>query len=689
MSLDTVVAAAGALIAVGLAIAVIIVKPGGTSAKFFAGGMALFGAESICEALSFTAVQPGAMAYWQSWSLVVKSVLPGVWLCFSASYSRGDGRAFVRKWKWLLLASTIVPLIFALVCRAHLFELLQDSSSTWLRFTTAGRILNALLLLGTVVILMNLEQTFRSAVGTMRWRIKFLVLGVAVIFGVWIYTRSQILLFSGHDLSLIGIESIGLVLGTILVLVGYVRSGFGEVDLYPSRDVLQTSLTVLLVGGYLIVVGVLAQIAAYLGGAFSLRFAAFVILLGVVSLALLFLSEKARRRIDLFVSRHLRRPHYDFRKLWSRFTETTAEASDPAALSTAVADLLSETFHSLSVSIWLIDDETDRLVPAASTSGARYEDSAQKVLPATLIQSLTGPMDLDVATDERAAELRTLNRKQFREGGHQICVPLRARERSYGLVILSDRVSGMPYTAEEFDLLGCIADQTAARLVSLQASSQLLARKEFEALQRVTAFFVHDLKNATSTLSLMLTNLPAHFADPAFREDAMRGIRSTAARIDQLISRAGSLRSQPAVEAAECDLTSLISESLQNLNGSMQVEIVQNLSPFLRVRADREQLQSVITNLLLNAAEAKGTSRVTIETSSLGEWVTIKVSDNGCGMSPAFIRESLFRPFQTTKKKGLGIGLFQSKMIVENHRGKIFVTSAPGAGTNFRIQLPL
>jgi signal transduction histidine kinase len=58
-------------------------------------------------------------------------------------------------------------------------------------------------------------------------------------------------------------------------------------------------------------------------------------------------------------------------------------------------------------------------------------------------------------------------------------------------------------------------------------------------------------------------------------------------------------------------------------------------------------------------------------------------------MSPAFLKGSLFRPFQTTKKKGLGIGMFQSKMIVEAHRGKIRVESEPGAGTTFRVMLPL
>ena len=248
---------------------------------------------------------------------------------------------------------------------------------------------------------------------------------------------------------------------------------------------------------------------------------------------------------------------------------------------------------------------------------------------------------------------------------------------------------GTQYTTEEFDLLGGLADQTAARLMNLQISSQLIARKELEALQTVTAFFVHDLKNAASTLKLMLTNLPVHFADPAFREDAMRGIRQTIGRIDQLISRAGSLRAELELHPTECDLNSLVTESLKGMNGHSDLEWIPKLNPLPPVMADPERIQSVITNLLLNASEASGTSRVTIETGRLEEWASLQVADNGCGMSPSFVNESLFRPFRSTKKKGMGIGMFQAKLIVEAHRGKMSVRSAPGVGTTFRILLPI
>jgi K+-sensing histidine kinase KdpD len=94
--------------------------------------------------------------------------------------------------------------------------------------------------------------------------------------------------------------------------------------------------------------------------------------------------------------------------------------------------------------------------------------------------------------------------------------------------------------------------------------------------------------------------------------------------------------------------------------------------------------------LLINAREAVGgNGQIRVETSQREGRAVLSVADNGCGMSPEFLRHSLFRPFQTTKKKGLGIGMFQSKLIIEAHRGSIQVESEPGKGTRFGIFLPL
>jgi putative PEP-CTERM system histidine kinase len=258
-----------------------------------------------------------------------------------------------------------------------------------------------------------------------------------------------------------------------------------------------------------------------------------------------------------------------------------------------------------------------------------------------------------------------------------------------GVVTLADRVGGTPYTVEELDLLKCMGDQIAVGLLNLRLTEEITRGKELEAFQAMSAFFVHDLKNAASTLSLTLQNLPVHFDDPAFRSDALRGIGETANRINELISRLTAFRHLE-VNLAEVDLNRVVDDALKALNGTANIKVLKDLRLEPKLRLDRDQLGSVITNLLLNARDAVGPEgEVRIKTAQNGNWAIVSIADNGCGMNPAFLKSSLFRPFQTTKKKGLGIGMFQSKMIVEAHRGRILVESEPAVGTTFRVMLPL
>lgn len=206
----------------------------------------------------------------------------------------------------------------------------------------------------------------------------------------------------------------------------------------------------------------------------------------------------------------------------------------------------------------------------------------------------------------------------------------------------------------------------------------------------MSAFFVHDLKNAAASLNLMLKNLPVHFDNPAFREDALRGIGSTARRIDEMIGRLTALRQRPASHPVEADLNQLVIEALDRLDQMPHLDLTKDLQPLPRILADCEQIRSVVTNLVLNARDALGTEgRIGVRTEHLGGNVVLSVTDNGCGMSAAFLKDSLFRPFQSTKKKGLGIGMFQSRMTVEAHGGAIRVESETGKGSTFRVSLPV
>ncbi len=701
MNSNSLVAFLAATFSGTLAAALIIRRRHSIASWCFIAGIGTLALESALSGLSMQTELPANVDYWQTLALVMGSLMPGLWLCFSLTYSRGNYAEFLVKWRFVLIVVFLLPIGLSLGFWNELIAVLPLTAPAhgwWLKIGMPAKALHVLLLIATVLVLVNLEGTFRSAVGMMRWRIKFVILGLGVVFAARIYTRSQALLFSGNTLDLTVVDSCGLLIGCAMIAVAYARGGLANiVDVYPSRAVLQSSVTVILVGAYLTIVGVLAQvIGEFGGGAASFPAQAFVLLLAVALLGVLLLSDRLRQRTRRFVSLHLRRPEHDYRKVWTEFTRGLSNVANESDLCAAAAKSISNTFDVLSVTIWLVDDQKDRLVLGATTSQFRRA-AAETATGLAECSSILGglrkhlePFDLEKTKEDWGGALREACPTQFPHGGNRLAVPLVAGNRHLGCAVLADRVNGLRYSAEEADLLKCIGEQVAASILNLRLTKELMAGKELEAFQTMSAFFVHDLKNAASSLSLMLQNLPVHFNDPTFREDALRGIAATVGRINHLIERLSALRRKLEVSPVESDLNQLVAETLNSLNGMPGVEFVQDLHHLPNFPADRELLQSVITNLLLNAGDAVGSAgRITIQTQQRDGLAILSVSDTGCGMSAAFMTDSLFRPFQTTKKKGLGIGMFQSKMIVEAHRGSIQVESESGKGTTFRVFLPL
>ncbi len=299
------------------------------------------------------------------------------------------------------------------------------------------------------------------------------------------------------------------------------------------------------------------------------------------------------------------------------------------------------------------------------------------------------PVDIEASSAGWAAALRRMHPSEFHKGGHRVCVPMIGQGELIGLITVGDRVSGTAFTLQDFDMLKCIGDHATAGLRNVQLSQKLLQAKELEAFQTMAAFFVHDLKNAASTLNIMLQNLPVHFDDPVFREDSLRGVSKTVTHINRLIGRLSLLRHEQKLKRVESDLNEVVADAIAGLEKAAGSLLTKDLHPLPKVMLDREHMLKVVTNLVLNATEAVAADgRVGIETRPETNWVILTVSDNGCGMTGEFLSRGLFRPFQTTKKSGLGIGMFQSKMIVESHGGRIDVASEPGKGTTFQVFLP-
>ena len=221
--------------------------------------------------------------------------------------------------------------------------------------------------------------------------------------------------------------------------------------------------------------------------------------------------------------------------------------------------------------------------------------------------------------------------------------------------------------------------------------------RQFESFMRLSAILTHDLKNAITGLSMLVSNMERHFDREEFRADAVASLREATERLKRVVARLSepvkSLSGEYRRDARPTDLVPLIrrvlSTNAPDASGLYRVEA--RLPDALVATVEPERIENVLENLVINAVEAMGATggRLTVEAGQLdGGHVFFSVSDTGPGMSEEFVRTRLFRPFTTTKANGIGLGLYTCREVVEAHGGRLEVESRPGAGTRFRAVLP-
>lgn len=691
---------AGGAVACPLVLGVLAFAGRKTNGMALALGLACFAAESFLQAAAARAVSEAAALRWQNLSLLALAVSFGPWMVFGLTFARGNQREFL--WKWFPAVLSIgVPSVVVGVWAAQdgaIGIVTLGKPFDWAyRTTWPATAVHVACLLASVLVLMHIEGTFRASVGTARWRIKYAVIGLAILFGARIYGSSQVLLYSGIGVSLAVVTSGALALGSVAIGHSLVRTRLEGVDIYPSTRALHQTVTTVLVGLYLLVVGVLAQVANALGEDVAFPVKALLILVAMAVLGMLAMSDRVRQRMRLMVSRHFSRPVHDYRQVWSTVTERTAALADREAYCRVLVKLVSETFDALSVSLWIPDEHGHRLALAASTSLVGTDSVRSIEMPTDVLRAMGSrfiqqpqPGDLELTAEAWAEALREHNPTRFPNGGTRSVVPLVSGGEMAGVMVVGDRVKGLPLATDDFDLLKCLGEHTGAALRNLKMSGRLLEMREFAAFQTMSTFLVHDLKNTASTLSLMLRNMGTHFDNPEFREDAIRGLGRSVEHINDLIARLTSLRRQLELQRRMGDVGEVVAAALQAVEGQPGLRIERELQAVPRFLFDPAQLESVVANLVINAREALGAEGwIRVGTQAQDGWAVVTVADNGCGMAPEFVERSLFRPFQTTKKKGLGIGMFQSKMIVEAHGGRMEVETEQGQGTTFRVWLPM
>jgi putative PEP-CTERM system histidine kinase len=274
--------------------------------------------------------------------------------------------------------------------------------------------------------------------------------------------------------------------------------------------------------------------------------------------------------------------------------------------------------------------------------------------------------------------------------GAWLVVPLISGNQLIGLVVLNAPRTPFEIDWEVLDLLKSAQRQAASYLERMLAVEALLEAQKFDSFNRMSAFIVHDLKNLVAQLSLMLKNAERHKHNPEFQQDMLETVSHAEAKMRALMQQLQEKRSidPPKVVCVSAVLSKVV-QSKRAM--SPLVQYIDRLKEAPEVLAHPERLERIVGHLVQNALDATpddGRVTVSAELGSPG-WVRAVVEDNGCGMSPAFLRERLSRPFETTKSTGMGIGVFESRQYVNEIGGRIRFDSEEGCGTRVTLELPL
>ena len=240
-----------------------------------------------------------------------------------------------------------------------------------------------------------------------------------------------------------------------------------------------------------------------------------------------------------------------------------------------------------------------------------------------------------------------------------------------------------------------VAEQLAAANASLQKAEETMRRTErLAALGQLTAGLAHELRNPIGTIKnsaeLLAKRLPK---EDEISQELSGFIQSEVDRTNSLITRFLQFARPFQLQRAKQDISQVLDHAILHVERqfpNFPITFVKNYAPDVpSADVDQELIEQVFINLLTNAAQASPPgSVVTVKTRADDHLLEVAVIDRGTGIDPA-IQGSIFNPFFTTKKEGVGLGLAIVAKIIDEHGGRIDVESEPGQGSVFRVLLPL
>jgi len=271
-----------------------------------------------------------------------------------------------------------------------------------------------------------------------------------------------------------------------------------------------------------------------------------------------------------------------------------------------------------------------------------------------------------------------------------LIVPLLHEEKLYSFIVLSHSNSIQKLNWENRDLLMMAGRQAASYMVLDEAARQLAEARQFEGFNRLSAFVIHDLKNLIAQLSLVASNAVRHKHNPEFIDDAITTIENSVGKMNRLMLQLKTAGSSE--QRKSSDIAKLVEDVIQEKRQqNPQPQFINRLEQRLSINAEKERLSAVIGHVIQNAQDAtpdSGEIKVVLDLDN--QDLYLSVSDSGAGMDEDFIKNRLFKPFDTTKGlTGMGIGAYECKEFIQGMQGEIKVKSRPGEGTLFEIRIPL
>ena len=544
-------------------------------------------------------------------------------------------------------------------------------------------------LLTSAFALVGLEQIYRNARQSQRKGLKYLCVGVGAIFTYDIFLYSNAILSDEVSALLWNVRGVIVLMCVPLIGVAIVRGPSWSGGIFVSRRVVYYTTTMFLAGIYLIIINIVGFYIRKLGGEWGPAAQLIVFVAALLTLIVLFNSDQTRARLRVYIAKHFFESKYEYREEWLRLIETLTVPDEDLPLRKRAIKSLAQIVNVPSGMLWLrLLGRRDYQCVSGWNTQCPQQTIDENHSIVRFLKETGWVIDFREYSGNRDRyKLLRVDDELPGRAETAFVVPLLNDGDVLGFVFLSQPRTSQVLDYEDHDLLKTAGKQIASYLAQELSTERLAESRQFEAFNRLTAFLMHDLKNLIAQQSLVVENAEKHKGNPEFIDDAMATIKSGVDRLRHIIERIQQRSVGQPVERTE--LGKLILQAVSQCSDRQPVPKALINDKQLWVRADRERLLMAVYHALRNAQEATPPDgQVNIELIEEDMNCVIVVSDTGEGMDEAFVRDHLFRPFDSTKgTQGMGIGAYQMRETIRSMGGHVAVSSEPASGTVVTITL--